>query len=442
MKLNFLSAASMLGLIAVLAMPVLSAAQARPARYTVADLGTLGGTYSFAYGINNSGMVAGGAATPSQTDSVSQTATLWLDTQPINLGTLGGAACPDCSSEGAAARANGEVAVLSETANADVNGEDFCGFGTYRQCLAAIWKNGELTALATLSGGNNSQALWVNNQGYIIGLSENGILDSTCITATPFQATQFEAVIWAPGGEVRELSPLQGDTVSFGFGINDHGQAVGSSGLCSNTARPPFTTGPLAAHAVLWERDGSPHDLGSLVSGATINIPGGINNRGEVAGGAQSSDGTPHAFLWTEKTGMRDLGTLPGDFLSAAPCCHTINDRGQVVGFSIPGPLGFGRAFLWENGVMTDLNALVPANSPWYLLQAASINDAGEIAGIALNLNTFEVHAVLASPIVGIGPSARSATKPGVLPQSVVKNLQRQLHISNVRNVGNSIGRQ
>jgi hypothetical protein len=34
--------------------------------YTVKDLGTLGGLYSYAYGLNNAGVVAGAAATPTQ----------------------------------------------------------------------------------------------------------------------------------------------------------------------------------------------------------------------------------------------------------------------------------------------------------------------------------------------------------------------------------------
>lgn len=389
---------SSLSLLALLAMPCWLAAQTPSLpQYTVTDLGTLGGTYSYAYGLNNSGVVAGGAATASQTGGVSQTASLWDENlHMVNLGTLGGADCPDCNSEAGGPNIRGVAPVISEIAETDPNGEDFCAFGTHRQCLAAVWKNGGMSALSNLSGGNNGQAYWTNTQGQTVGVTENGVQDSTCSTATPFQVLRFEAVLWQPNGEIRELRPLKGDTVAFAWGINDQGQIVGASGLCSNTAVPPFANGPQAAHAVLWEQDGTRHDLGGLVSGGAINIATSINGRGEVVGGSQSSGGTPHAFLWTKDKGMQDLGTLSGDFLSTAPCCHTINNRGQIVGFSIPGPLGSGRAFLWQNGVMTDLNTLIPEGSPWYLLQALSINDAGQIVGYG-TING-DVHAFLATP--------------------------------------------
>src|ERR1022692_4237899 len=225
----------------------LAIAQPAP-HYTVTDLGTLGGTYSYGYGINYAGWVGGGAATVSQTGGVAQTAFLWHGGHMTNLGTLGGP-----SSEAGGPNLFGASAIFSETSMTDPNGEDFCSFGTHLQCLAAIWKNGTMTALPTLPGGNNGQAWWLNDEGQVTGFAENGTRDSTCVT--PSQVLRFEAVIWGPKGEVRELRPLKGDTVGFAFGINDKGQVAGTSGLCSNTFPPPVN--PAGPHAVLWESDGS-----------------------------------------------------------------------------------------------------------------------------------------------------------------------------------------
>ena len=82
-----------LNVLVLLATPFELVAQGQDSqlpRYTVTDLGTLGGTYSYAYGLNNAGVVAGGAAAASQTGGVSQTAFLWRDSHIMDLGTLGG----------------------------------------------------------------------------------------------------------------------------------------------------------------------------------------------------------------------------------------------------------------------------------------------------------------------------------------------------------------
>src|SRR5581483_6611707 len=91
---------------------------------------------------------------------------------------------------------------------------------------------------------------------------------------------------------------------------------------------------------------------------------------------AGDSDGSPnfHAFLWTKRGGMIDLGTLPGDVYSQA---LGINDAGQVVGASYGPSFSTSRAFIYENGTMTDLNALIPPSSQLYLLFANDINDRG-----------------------------------------------------------------
>ena len=67
-------------------------------------------------------------------------------------------------------------------------------------------------------------------------------------------------------------------------------------------------------------------------------------------------------------------------------------------GFSNP------RAVLWQNGKIVDLNTLIPAGSPLYLLSANDINDEGVIAGQACVLingactSNSETPAFLASP--------------------------------------------
>src|ERR1700683_5266175 len=125
----------------------------------------------------------------------------------------------------------------------------------------------------------------------------------------------------------------------------------------------------------------------------TPNDATSVNNRGEVVGTAESpSDDTLPTFLWTKDTGMQDLGAFPGAVVTVAPCCRTINDLGQIVGFAIDGTTFNSRAIVWQNKVPVDLNTLIAASSGWYLQGAASINDAGEIAGYGLingNLHAF-----------------------------------------------------
>ena len=67
-----------------------------------------------------------------------------------------------------------------------------------------------------------------------------------------------------------------------------------------------------------------------------------------------------HAFLWRNNDAeAEDLGTLSGDPVSEA---FAINSRRQVVGISFGGANG-PRAFLWEDGIMRDLNTLVGAGN-------------------------------------------------------------------------------
>ncbi|MGB2665644.1 MAG: hypothetical protein WAK48_16705 [Candidatus Acidiferrum sp.] len=408
------------GLLALLAMTVRVVAQEAqqakvdpPPHYTVIDLGPAGSPFSQATFVIDNGLVTGVETAPDGT----QHAVLWYrgQTTDISKPGLGGS-----NSGAGGANLFGQVIGGAETSNTDTNNENFCGYGTGLQCLAFLWQNGVMVPLPTL-GGTNSGYGQINNRGEVAGYAENSTRDpdgcAVALNGTGPQVLDFEPVIWGPRpGEIRELHPLLGDTVGVAFSINDSDQAVGMSGLCSNTVLPGPSAGP---HAVLWEKDGSVHDLGNLGGTsnpallAVGNAALSINNKGQVAGVSALPEskitgcpGVPpnplcfpfHPFMWTREMGMRDLGVLAGDFVGAG---LGINNKGEIVGpsFPAPGPSGASpRAFLWRNGVMTDLNTLVSMDSPLYLLLADGINDAGQVVGFGFNTTTGEVHGFLATP--------------------------------------------
>ncbi|HZD02740.1 MAG TPA: hypothetical protein VFA46_21875 [Actinomycetes bacterium] len=76
-----------------------------------------------------------------------------------------------------------------------------------------------------------------------------------------------------------------------------------------------------------------------------------------------------------------------------------INDRGQVVGMSC-GADGC-RAFLWENGVMKDLNALVAPGYQGRPVFANDIDDAGQLTGQATDPRTGDAVTFLATLLGG-----------------------------------------
>lgn len=97
-------------------------------------------------------------------------------------------------------------------------------------------------------------------------------------------------------------------------------------------------------------------------------------------------------------------------------CKTATHDAGEIVGISANGDFSVVRAFLRQNGALVDLNTLVTGNNSLYLLTACFINANGQITGIALDLNTGEEHAYLATPVPGAAAGASVVNKPITLP--------------------------
>ena len=217
--------------------------------------------------------------------------------------------------------------------------------------LAFISEGNQLTVIRPPAG-TFSEAYAISNSGQVVGATDVG---------TSF----FKGFLWDKG-QMTLILPTFGPR-SLAADINEIGQVVGWMG-----------TSPFAgAHAFMWE-DGIMTDLG-VPPGAYSARATAINNLGKIVIVAFIDDGEQvisRSYLW-DNGELTDLGLLSG-------FDHTvgwdINDSDQVVGICQQADVPFDRTgFIWQNGVITELNDLVPDESINVTL-ADAINNAGQIA--------------------------------------------------------------
>ena len=257
------------------------------------DLGTLGGSNSFAY--SASGVRVAGQANLA---SGRYHAFLFDGSLMNDLGTLGGTGVYD-ESDARGVNASGTVVGSSRLPS-----------GYLR---AVRWQGGVIQDLGTLVGGStsNSQARAINDAGQIVGSSN---------ASDGFQ----HAAMWS-GGVITDLGSLGtcGSTgCSVANAVNAGGDAVGSAPVSSSS------THPVLFHA------GTVVDLG-LLAGYTQGVASGINAAGQIVGynSYQSGEvpGVRHGVLY-ESGVLHDLNDFVVGSGWQIDTATGIDDSGRIVG--------------------------------------------------------------------------------------------------------------
>jgi probable HAF family extracellular repeat protein len=321
-----------------------------PSGYSVIDLGTLGGTESYATALNAAGQVVGLSYPPG---NPGYHAFLWTPG-----GTDGVASNPRMkelpglsSGESYALDINdtGQVVGWSDTGAVDASGSvvDF-----------VLWQNGATTDLGIRDFQPSSRAA-ISNDGVVVGTGE---IYSTGATG-PF--------VWQAGHATALSDLLAGPDRSnwvLTFANDVNGSEIVGAGQYMGQSQPFLY---IDDDGNFLNGGGAIYPLGTL--GGTEAHANAINATGSVAGEFLTARGDSHAFVWvpnpTTPNGhvgtMKDLGklsTLAGiNFPNLRYEPTGINDAGNVVGYV----KYFSQGFYWfGKGSIQDLNSLLPRNSP------------------------------------------------------------------------------
>lgn len=293
------------------------------------DIGTLGGSSSFATAINNDGTVVGYSYLA---DNVNYHAFIWTPTGGmVDLGTLGG-----CCSQAGGINSSGHVIGNSYDASGNrvaffwSSGGGFVNLGTgskgglaigtgindrddvtfWDTVNAFVWTASTgVRELHVVADATTTGAFAINNNRRVVGQR------SRSNVTTPY--------MWSGSFGFQPLPFAAGTSIQTALGINDNNEIVGFY----------IPDGSGASQAFYWSPDqgGVSQTLSGL--GGDNSVAQDINISGAVAGYASlPQSATNHAAYWSDhNSAPTDLGTLPGGTISFAT---SVNDVGQVVGYS------------------------------------------------------------------------------------------------------------
>ena len=303
--------------------------------YDVVKLGTLGGEYSYAQALNESGQVVG----ESKLADGHWHAFLWDDGAMTDLGALPG------YSDSLALDINDAGQIVGYSAT-DKYGSD---------PRATLWQDGEIIDIGAISG-TDSQAIDINENGEVLCWDNGGDF------------------IYDEGTLYYLDLPKPGSAGAF----NDDGVIAGSVWVGSG-----YECGTVDAYlwdhgstTMLWEPSGDKHYIPAAVS-EDQNVVGHLR-----WGWYMDCAGyEPSAWRWDATSGEGVMLPTPKENFWQHRA-YAVNTRGDIVGYAYD-EYYTGRAIatLWRGDEGLDLNDLIDDASPWELEGARDINDRGQIVG-------------------------------------------------------------
>lgn len=344
----------------VLALAMCATAVAAQPVYTVTELGVLPGYgSSLATSLNDRGEVVGYCSPASE--NFNQAAFVWRAGGLTPIGILPGGHYSTAATIGP----TGLVAGTGDTGNFRPQ-----GWVTTPAGLVNFFPN---------NGGNT----------YAVSVDANGVIGGYYTKSLSGWVSSWKGAVWTPDPRdprkyrLTNLPILPGgidpkSSYALPYHFNLAGQAAGTA-----------QTDQIGQHAAFWDNDAAHSivDLGSLPGDGSSHADG-LNDLGQAVGSSHPPFGS-RPVLWQNDAGHTavELPLLPGDNFGSATA---INNRGEILGtsaYATPGTweVGPSRLVIWRDSQVFELQTLLDplTGAGWTLVAVTALNNQGQIVGLA-----------------------------------------------------------
>lgn len=322
--------------------------QATAQTYNVVNLGTLGGSNSEAYGLNDLGEVVGYSVF---SGDPSRKAFKW--TQQTGMQQLFGY------------QSEGEDNARGINNSGVVVGSASEGSWT----TAARWTPGQFTQGISFPG-NSHRGLDINDSGNVAGIYYSNL------------TAQGGFVM---GNQAWTMPLAQNQEGSMAVKINDNNFMVGYR----------FSDVWEETEAVMWDPFSG---VTSLIDFGGDTVANGINNQNRVTGRSNyANSDISHAYFWSQDTGMISIHTQASWESSTG---EAISDDGTIVGAMYNDQALVGTAFIWtaQTGMQNIEEMLDAQSQGWRIFTARDINSHGQIIGYGHH-ELYGTRALLLNPV-------------------------------------------